>query len=227
MERKFLARAILAGAMLLFTVGQPMHAQTWTWLHSFTGPDGSAPQAGVTMDAAGNLYGTTSEGGAHNQGTVFKLTRRGSSWTLTTLYSFSGPDGSAPYARVLLGPDGSLYGTTYYGGSAGYGTVYRLQPPAGFCRSVQCSWTETVLYSFQGGGGGEYPVYGDLAFDQEGNIYGTAAGGSGGGNCQGGCGVVYKLTRSGGSWTFGVLYPFQGGDDGLDPNRRCNPGCCR
>lgn len=70
----------LAIVALLLCVELPAGAQTWTLLHSFTGPDGSVPQAGVTMDAAGNLYGTTSAGGAHNQGTVFKLTRRGSSW---------------------------------------------------------------------------------------------------------------------------------------------------
>ncbi len=207
-----LAIAVLACCSLAAT------AQTWTLLHSFTGPDGYAPQAGVTMDAAGNFYGTTSEGGAHNQGTVFKLTRRGSSWTLTTLYSFSGPDGSTPSARVIFGPDGTLYGTTYYGG-AGYGVVYRLQPPAGFCRSVQCSWTETVLYTFQDRSDGGYPIYGDLAFDQQGNIYGTAPGGGiNSANCDSfGCGVVYKLTRSGASWTYSVLYSFTGNNDGGVP----------
>jgi len=135
---------------------------------------------------------------------------------LTTLYSFSGPDGSSPMARVMIGPDGTLYGTTYYGGSAGYGVVYRLQPPAGFCRSIQCSWTETVLYSFQDGSDGGYPIYGDLAFDQQGSIYGTAPGG-GISNCDLGCGVVFKLTRSGASWTYSVLYSFTGNNDGELP----------
>ena len=106
------------------------------------------------------------------------------------------------------------YGTTSYGGN-GYGTVYRLQPPAGFCRSGNCPWTETVLYSFQGGSDGWNPGYGDLAFDQQGNIYGTT--GIGGTGCNGYCGVVFKLTRSGGSWSYSVLYSFQGGDDGENP----------
>jgi uncharacterized repeat protein (TIGR03803 family) len=195
------------------------HAETWTVIHSFSGPDGSGPSAGLTMDAAGNLYGTASQGGTHNQGAVFKLTHKSSGWIFTPLYSFSGPDGSYPSSRVMIGPDGTLYGTTTYGGAAGYGAVFRLQPPAGFCHSFQCPWTETVLYSFQGGSNGKEPAYGDLVFDQQGNIYGTALeGGINGSNCYGlGCGVVYKLTRSGNSWTYSLVYSFLGGDDGAAP----------
>ena len=199
--------------------GLSASAQTWTVIHSFSGPDGAYPGAGLTMDAAGNLYGTTSGGGAHDYGAVFKLTHKPSGWVLTPLYSFSGPDGNGPSARVMIGPDGTLYGTTTYGGSAGYGTVFRLQPPAGFCRSFQCPWTETVLYSFQNGSDGGEPGYGDLALDQQGNIYGTTSqGGYDGSSCYGeGCGVVYKLSRAGGSWSYSVLYSFQGGDDGFRP----------
>ncbi len=194
-------------------------AQTWTVIHSFSGPDGSYPGAGLTMDAAGNLYGTASGGGTHGHGTVFKLTHKPAGWIFTPLYSFAGPDGNGPSARVMIGPDGTLYGTTVYGGAAGYGTVFRLQPPAGFCRSFQCPWTETVLYSFRNGSDGGEPGWGDLAFDQQGNIYGTTSqGGYNGSSCYGyGCGVLYKLTRSGGSWAYSVLYSFQGGNDGFRP----------
>jgi uncharacterized repeat protein (TIGR03803 family) len=99
----------------------------------------------------GALYGTTIRGGAAGNGTVFKLTppnARQTQWTESILYSFQGgSDGAAPYVgRSLFGPLGALYGTTYRGGSAGNGTVFKLTPTL---RETQ--WIETVLYSFQGG----------------------------------------------------------------------------
>ena len=94
---------------------QPAHAQTYTVLHSFTNSqDGSVPWGGLTMDAAGNLYGTASYGGSSNCmggcGTVFKLSQRNSSWTFTPLYEFNGaPDGAYPEGRLIFGRDGRLY----------------------------------------------------------------------------------------------------------------------
>ena len=162
------------------------------------------------MDRAGNFYGTTLTGGEGQVGTVFKMTRRGSGWIFATLYSFHGPDGSNPQARVIIGPDGSLYGTTTNGGSANQGTVFRLQPPASFCRAVVCPWTETVVHSFQGGSDGRMPTFGDLTFDQAGNIYGTTPNGGATTGCNGlGCGTVYKLTPSNGGWTESILYNCQ------------------
>ncbi|MGP0096238.1 MAG: choice-of-anchor tandem repeat GloVer-containing protein [Terriglobales bacterium] len=105
-------------------------------LHSFSGldGDGASPFAGVVLDAAGNLYGTTAYGGASAgyAGTVFKLTPGASNqWTETVLYSFSGgTDGSVPYATVVLDSTGNLYGTTYEGGAYGQGVVYEVTPPA-------------------------------------------------------------------------------------------------
>jgi uncharacterized repeat protein (TIGR03803 family) len=179
-------------------------AQRLSILHAFTGPDGGQPQAGLTMDQAGNFYGTTTSGGA-GYGTVFKLSHAGSGWTLSTLYTFQGggSDGAYPIARVLFGPDGALYGTTNGGGDSGFGTVFSLRPPITACRSAQCPWTETVLHRFTGFGDGINPGYGDLAFDAAGNIYGTTYAGG-----QGGVGVVFKLTRSGERWTESVLYSF-------------------
>lgn len=223
---------MLINALLLSVV--TAHAQTLTMLHSFTnGPDGSHPQAGLTLDRAGNLYGTTSSAGLPNLcgpfgcGTVFKMSYRNSAWQLTNLYSFQGGnDGANPTARVVFGPDGALYGTTMYGGRGDCnggvphcGIVFRLQPPAGFCRDVLCPWTETILYAFPGDANGGVPE-GDIIFDAAGNIYGTAAnGGYTGGNCGFfGCGVVYELSPSNGGWTETVLYTFQGGTDGADPN---------
>jgi len=216
LERKRVSTTIswltlaLAGAFVLLKVPVPSEAQTFTVLHTFTGgADGSQPVAGLTMDRGGNLYGTTSAGGA-GYGTVFKLTHTGSAWVETTLYTFQGGmDGAKPQARVVFGPDGTLYGTTT-GSGGGAGTVFNLRPPATFCRSILCPWSETVLYRFTGGADGE-PIYGDLTFDAAGNIYGTASGGGGGCSLYGGCGVVFKLSRSGGGWIENVLYRFVDG----------------
>ncbi|MGC2111634.1 MAG: choice-of-anchor tandem repeat GloVer-containing protein [Candidatus Korobacteraceae bacterium] len=205
--------AAMVVAVLMIVAATQMEAQTLTVLHTFTGNgDGGVPFAGLTIDQAGNFYGTTSIGGA-GYGTVFKLTHLGSSWILSTLYAFQGGnDGGYPYARVVFGRDGALYGTTSgYGNNAGYGTVFRLTPPSHPCRSINCPWTETVLYPFAGGADGADPGYGDLAFDAAGNIYGTTMfGGGEGGNCSpyDNCGVVFKLSRSGESWTESVLYSF-------------------
>lgn len=210
--------AAIVIAILMILAATEARAQTFTTLHDFLGQsDGEYPYAGLSMDRAGNLYGTASSGGNLNAcyhggcGTVFKLERKSSGWTFSVLYAFSGPDGSYPEARVIIGPDGSLYGTTSQGGASGDGVVFRLQPPATFCKSVNCPWTETVLHSFTGGSDGAGPTYGDLTFDQAGNIYGTTpSGGSNGG-------VVYELSPSHGSWAETILYTFQGGTDGANP----------
>jgi len=103
-----------------------------TVLHTFTGPDGSSPAAGLFPDSVGNLYGTTLHGGAYGYGTVFKLDPSGN---LTTLHSFTGgPDGASPYAGVLVDAKGNVFGAASAGGSAtapgGYGTLFIITPPA-------------------------------------------------------------------------------------------------
>ncbi len=228
------ARALLGVSLLLGSATTFAHAQTFSVLHAFDGADGNAPFAGLTADADGNLYGTTSIGGNNGClqhsgcGTIYKLSRSGSTWTFTTLHRFlGGRDGWGPMARVEFGADGSLYGTTEYGGYYanakalyGYGTVFRLRPPAPDC--ISCAWTYSVIYRFRGHADGAQPTPGDLTFDQAGNVYGTT--GQGGikntacvwGNA--GCGVVYKLTASGNSWTESVVYQFTGGNDGDTPN---------
>jgi uncharacterized repeat protein (TIGR03803 family) len=208
------------------TVATPAaQAQTYKVIYSFTGAQASNPWAGVTMDGAGNLYGTTSGqayGGGAGNGAVYKLTHKNGSWLFAPLYTFSGGnDGNDPFATVVFGPGGSLYGTTHYGGGSnscqyGCGTVFKLQPPASACKTALCPWNETVLYRFQGGADGACPGFGDLVFDQSGAIYSTAIQGLGQ-PCVGGYGVVYKLSPSGQGYTQSVLYTFTGGQDGGFP----------
>jgi uncharacterized repeat protein (TIGR03803 family) len=114
-------------------------------IHSFNSTtDGANPEASVTFDSAGNLYGTSAAGGVSNGGTVFKLSPAGGgSWNLTVLYSFvvDSADGNTPSAGVLLDASGNLYGTTNKGGAFAAGTVYKLSPSAS-------TWTETIVHSF-------------------------------------------------------------------------------
>ena len=213
LRTRAVAFAVLAVFVTVLTISTAL-AQTLTVLHTFTGGlSGANPYAGVTMDAAGNLYGTTYYGGANGAGLVYKLTHKGSGWVFSPLYSFQrGNDAQSPIAGVTIGRDGNLYGTTFGGGQRGAGAVYKLSPPATFCRSVLCPWTETLLYQFTGGADGGEPEAA-VIFDSAGNLYGTTGGGGTENN-----GVVFKLTPSGSGWTESVLYRFAGPPDGYDPN---------
>lgn len=205
--------------LLLFMslMAQPAQAQTYNVIYNFTnGRDGGNPYAGLTMDSVGNLYGTTCgsscSGSGNNPGGVFRLSKKGSSWIFTPLYTFHGVnDGVGPMARVIIGPDGSLYGTTFNGGSAGYGTVFNLKPAAAVPPSTAGGWTETVLYNFQGGSDGAGPEA-EVVFDGAGNLYGTTFAGG-----QYGVGTVFQLTPAGSGWTENVLYTFTDGSDGAEP----------
>ncbi len=212
--------AAIALAFVLMTIAKPALAQTFTILHNFdNGPDGAEPNARLTMDRAGNLYGVTLYSSA------FQLKRTGSGWRFNLLHIFGCcDDGFEPSSPLTIGPDGSLYGTTGQGGGhfncdhgrSTCGTIYKLTPPARACATALCPWTETILYRFNGGGDGAYPG-GPLVFDQAGNIYGTAEQGGNLVACGGGCGAVFKLTPSNGSWTESVLYQFTGVPDGMNP----------
>jgi len=219
---------VLATAIATATVFVPItQAQSFTVLHNFTaGLDGANPYTGLTMDAAGNLYGTTQYGGLQSNdcflsngcGTVFKLARQGSGWIFRPLYQFQGiptGDGANPLGRVIFGPDGALYGTTAYGGSdAGgdcsngdefrCGTVFKLTPQPIPCRSFTCNWEETQLYAFMGATDGAHPL-GEIAFDSAGNLYGATQ-----------SNTAYELTPAHGTWTLTVLHAFAG-SGGFDP----------
>lgn len=198
-----------------------------TALWSFSGgSDGAHPLGGLVADAKGVLYGTTTSGGAAKRGTVFALTppaSAGASWTLVTLWSFTGgSDGSLPQGTLLRDKTGALYGTTSSRFPicplrGGCGTVFKLAPPAAGGKA----WTLTTLWRFSGGNDGGDPIAG-LVADATGALYSTTA--IGGGNTCGdpspGCGSVFKLTppASGTTgWTPTTLWSFAGPPDGYFP----------
>ena len=168
-------------------------------LYSFAGgADGANPVAGLSIDKSGNLYGTTSVGGASGNGTVFKVSANG---LHMVLYSFGGSsDGTVPIGGVTLDPKGNLYGATSTGGLYTYGTIFELKKSAS-------GWTETVLHNFAMKSDGGTP-YAGLIFDHSGNLYGAAT--QGGDGSGGGGGTIFELTPSGNSWTFQVLYGLDG-----------------
>jgi len=198
-------------AVLFLLTGTLALAQTEKVLYSFQGgADGSSPSIVLVADSAGNLYGTTSDGGAsacdEGCGTVFELSPGpGGQWTKSVLYSFQGgSDGAVPTAGVIFDAAGNLYGTTSVGGKDHDGTVFELSPSGS-------GWTETTLYTFTNKKDGGYPIAG-LLRDSAGNLFGTTLFG---GHAHGG--VVFKLTLSGGSWSESVLHAFTGRKDGIDP----------
>jgi uncharacterized repeat protein (TIGR03803 family) len=190
-------------------------------LHSFAGypNDGQKPFASLIFDGAGNLYGTTEDGGAYHGGTVFELTPGSNGiWTEKILYTFTGgADGGTPTASLIFDPAGNLYGTTQNGGNpgcpyyqGGCGTVFRLAPNGGG------TWSETVLHSFNFTDGAD-PLS-NLVFDKAGNLYGDTPEGPDLTCGGGGCGLVFRLTpNSDGSWTESIIYDFEGGSDGIEP----------
>lgn len=181
-------------------------------LYSFHGTDGTAPYSGVTIAPNGVAYGTTSSGGATDQGVVYMLRPSPkvpmtaiAPWNETVLTSFPGaPDGAEPGGNLAIDSAGNLYGVTAQGGTSGNGTVYELSP-------TSTGWVESVLYSFGGGTDGGLPASG-VVIDSAGNLYGTATNG-GDPSCQ--CGVVFQLTRSAWGWNETVLYSFQYTDGGF------------
>jgi uncharacterized repeat protein (TIGR03803 family) len=192
-------------------------ADPWieTILYNFAGTDGAFPSSELIMDREGNLYGTTLLGGANDVGTVYRLTpptKSGATWTESVLFSFSGPDGNAPFGRLQLdGDDNLIYGTTSGGGASQAGTVFRLT-----AEQPGDSWTESVLYSFTGGRDGGSPEAG-VILDNQGRLVGAAStGGSGGPDFGGVLFVLTPPTVDADSWTETVLESF-GGPNGFRP----------
>lgn len=194
---------------LVASLSPAAHAQTFSVIHSFTGPEGAYPYAGVTLHG-GILFGTTNQGGT-GWGTVYQVTQEGSNWLTIPVYLF-GSNGFYPRARVVFGPDGHPYGTTadtnFMSSNVHYGTVFDLTPQTMICKTASCFWIDNVLYSFL-----DYPTdgaapSGDLVWDREGNIYGTT---ENGGNPTD-FGTVFEMTKSGNLWTEKPIWLFSGVD---------------
>ena len=180
-------------------------------IHTFTGgKDGSTGSLGLLLlDQAGNLYGVAEAGGAHGAGTAFELSPLSDGkWQMNTLDGFKGmPHAGFPYGGLISDVTGSLYGTTYFGGANGLGSVFKLT------QSSNGKWSERELYSFEAGTDGNSPTS-TLVFDAQGNLYGTtSAGGDSNGD-----GTVFKLTpASGGRWKESVVHRFENSPDGANP----------
>jgi uncharacterized repeat protein (TIGR03803 family) len=172
-----------------------------TVLKNFEGSDGAYSYAGLIQDSAGVLYGTTYEGGSSGVRTVFKLTPNGSGgYTHSVLKEFNGSDGSNPYASVIQDSAGVLYGTTVYGGSSGFGTVFKLTPDG------SGGYPHSVLKEFNGPDGSS-PFF-SVIQDSGGALYGTTYDGG-----SSGFGTVFKLTPDGaGGYAHSVLKEFSGPD---------------
>ena len=156
-----------------------------TIVHNFSGypTDGANPDSNLISDSAGNLYGTTSFGGTHDWGTIFKINPHGKEKVLYNFAGYSKQDGASPSGPLIRDAAGNLYGTTWSGGVVGDGTIFKLDR----------SGKETVLHSFSYSDGA-FP-YSGLVLDSAGNLYGTTSGG-GTGNCKSGynCGLIFKLS---------------------------------
>jgi uncharacterized repeat protein (TIGR03803 family) len=189
------------GSAGLGTVFQMASDGTFTILHHFTGGaiDGASPNASLIQGPDGTLYGTTRAGGSANLGTVFQIVPAGSGFTI--LHHFTGgtstsgtTDGANPYARLIQAPDGTLYGTTVVGGSAGLGTVFQMAPDgSGFA----------ILHNFTGGSTDGASPYASLIQASDGTLYGTTrAGGSAN------LGTVFQTAPDGSLFT--ILHNFMG-----------------
>jgi len=180
-------------------------------IYSFAGgADGAYPESDLILDAAGNLYGTTREGGTGGCGTLFKLTRSRDGWRHQVFYSFAEGyvDGCGPKAGLVFDHAGNLYGTTAAGGSGGCGTVFKFAP------NSHGGWTESVLHSFSCSNSDGRDPNTDLVFDSQGNLYGTTQGDLNGNAL----GTVFMLTPSpGGAWKEATIYVFAGAPDGAIP----------
>jgi uncharacterized repeat protein (TIGR03803 family) len=205
-SRRLIIVPVVYIAVLLFLAGisQPAQSQTYQVIYNFTGKgsDGATPYGGPILDKSGNLYGTTYLGGRYGAGSVYRLSRNGSSWTYTSLYSFkAGFDGSGPaFGSLALDGNGGLFGTTEGGGY--FGTAFEI---------CSCPGNEIVVHRFGSGGDGAQPI-GGVVLDSAGNLYGTTSLGGAYGN-----GTVFEAKRSGQSWVESVIYSFTGGSDPINP----------
>ncbi len=163
--------------------------------------DAAYPWSGLTFDPAGNIYGTTFQGGSHSSGTVYELTRTNGSWSETVLHSFGGLDGYGPHREVIFDAAGNLYGTAYQGGANDCGVVFKLSP-------TQSGWVETVIYNAVCWPGPQYTI-GGVTFGSPNTLFGSSVNGG-----QPNGGTVFKLSLANGVWNESTLYTLQESADG-------------
>ena len=189
---------LLVAAVAVILSRNFVQAQTFTTLYTFTGgADGGLPFGGLIFDSEGNLYGTTAVSQLSSGGTAFEFSP--ASGALNTLYTFqANGDGYGPYAKVVFDSAGNLYGTTDFGGGAGYGTVFELSP------NGSGGWQKTTIHEFEGGTDGLHPTSG-LVIDAAGNLYGTTPNGG-----PGNFGIVFELSPGASGWTETILHHFGG-----------------
>jgi uncharacterized repeat protein (TIGR03803 family) len=201
------------GVLVMLQVTAGASTETVVWNFGGSG-DGAGPTGHLIVDSSGNFYGVTGGGGTHGVGTVFELSPNGNGgWTETVLYSFGSQngDGIQPSSGLVMDTKGNLYGTAEFGGANQTGTVFELSPAAGG------GWTEAVIHTFgpSGKGDGRFPAS-DLAFDAQGNMFGTTVAGGAGGAM--GEGTLYELSPSSGGWTETILHSFPSSrNDGAEP----------
>jgi uncharacterized repeat protein (TIGR03803 family) len=213
-----IAAAIVA---VLFSLGgKQAQAQTYTEIYHFTGGTSGLLTSTLLLDSGGKLYGTTEYGqngscGAY--GMLYQLRQEGSTWILNPLHCFTAPlggnDGAYPmdFGGLTFGPDGAIYGTTNEGGinngTDSLGTVFKVSPAPTICHTTLCPWDATILYKFgTNNPDGTFPE-GNVAFDAQGNMYGTT---SFGGHGSGG---VFEMTKVNGVWTETFIYSFSNAGD--------------
>jgi uncharacterized repeat protein (TIGR03803 family) len=199
-------------AVIIIFCGFAFGQASETVLYSFGSNnfDGRDPNGGVTFDSSGRIFGTTPAGGTNGQGTVFELQPSANGWTETVIYNFCSVgyptcyNGRVSTSKLLIDSSGNLFGTTGAGGNAGAdcqaesgGIVFELSPPL----SPSGSWTETVLWNFDGGGG--CGPNGNLIVDALGDLYGTTMTGG-----EANRGTVFELSPTASGWTETVLYSF-------------------
>lgn len=220
MRRPFLSLVNIALLLMMLVSAVSNTLAQETVLYRFPGGNrGDQPQSGVVFDSNGNAYGTTFYGGVYGWGMIFKLEPKNHGWVEQVLYNFlGGEDGYNPTGNLLIDSEGNLYGTTVNGGNGTgclnedylcSGTVFQLAPS-------ESGWKHVILYNFCSRSGcvdGAGPE--GLTFDKAGNLYGSTV--TGGQGCESGCGTVYKLSLSNGSWTEKVLYTFDQNSDGYYP----------
>jgi uncharacterized repeat protein (TIGR03803 family) len=181
-----------------------------TVLYSFgDSPDAAGPGSVLVFDHAGNLLGTSPDGGAFSQGTIYELSQSNGHWMERVVHDFTGgADGAVgSLGPLLLDAFGNFYGVTELGGANGFGTVFKLAPASGG------AWTFNTLYAFRGQPDAAFP-YGGLIADPHGNLYGTTYYGG-----TSGAGAVFRVGPGPGTgpWYSAVLYSFHGNADGGNP----------